>query len=101
MCIRVRYAAVSRLANSGDVVLTSEAISPHSALKMYTLGSATVNFQENEKGSITVGKIADLALLDDNPILSKPEHIPNIKVMMTIVRGEVAWRHESFIQFVD
>ena len=95
------YAAVSRLANSGDVVLPSEAISPHSALKMYTLGSATVNFQENEKGSITVGKIADLALLDDNPILSKTEHIPNIKVMMTIVRGEVAWRHESFIPFVD
>ena len=89
------------MANSGDVVLPSEAISPHSALKMYTLGSATVNFQENEKGSITVGKIADLALLDDNPILSKTEHIPNIKVMMTIVRGEVAWRHESFIPFVD
>ena len=95
------YAAVSRKTNSGDTVLPSEAISAHSALRMYTLGSATVNFQEHEKGSITVGKIADLALLDEDPILSKPENIPDIKVMMTIVRGKVAWRHESFIPFAD
>ena len=93
------YAAVSRRTNSGDTVTPSEAISAHSALRMYTLGSATVNFQEHEKGSITVGKIADLALLDDNLILSKPEHIPDIRVMMTIVRGKVAWTHESFIPF--
>ena len=85
------YAAVTRRAASGDLVLPNEAVSAEGALRMYTLESACASFQERECGSIEVGKRADFALLDRDPTAIDPEDIINTRVLMTIAGGEVVW----------
>ncbi len=57
------------------------------ALRMYTLGSAYAAFEENEKGSITPGKHADLVVLDANPLEVPPESLRDIRVLQTYVDG--------------
>ena len=83
------YAAVTRRAESGDVVLPGEALGVEAALRMYTLGSAYASFEERVTGSIEEGKRADLALLDRDPTAVDPEEIKDIRVLMTVVQGEV------------
>jgi len=85
------YAAVTRKAESGEELLIGERISPFEALKMYTQTAAYASFEEQMKGSIVVGKLADLALLSADPTKVPPEEIKEIKVERTIVDGRVVW----------
>jgi predicted amidohydrolase YtcJ len=84
-------AAVTREAESGQVLLPEEAVSPHQALALYTVNAAYTSFEEDIKGSITPGKLADLVILSDDPAKVPPERIKEIKVEMTIIGGEVAY----------
>jgi len=85
------YGAVTRKAASGQVLLPGEAISPIEALKMYTVNAAYASFEEDIKGSISPGKLADLVVLGDDPTTVSPEKIKDIKVEMTIIDGKVVW----------
>ncbi len=85
------YAAVSRTAETGQVILPQECVSPLEALEMYTLGAAYASFEETMKGSISPGKFADLVVLSADPTTVSPQAIKDIKVMMTIVDGKVVW----------
>ena len=91
------YAAVTRKAETllqaqGErVVLPEERISASQALEMYTSNAAYASFEENIKGSVTPGKLADMVILDADPTRSPLEHIKDIKVEMTILGGEVVW----------
>ena len=85
------YAAVTRRSESGELVGSSEAISTFEAINMYTMGGAYVARQEADKGSIEEGKLADLVLLDNDPISIHPDQLPGIKVIMTMIGGQVAW----------
>lgn len=85
------HAAVNRLATSGQAVLPEERISVNKALEMYTRNAAFASFEENEKGTIREGKLADLVLLSDDPTIIPPEQLKDIKVEMTIIGGEVVW----------
>jgi hypothetical protein len=58
---------------------------------MYTINGAYASFEEDIKGSITRGKLADMVLLSDDPTQTPPEEIKNIKIEMTIIGGEVVW----------
>jgi predicted amidohydrolase YtcJ len=61
------------------------------ALRSYTLSCAFAAFEEKEKGSLTVGKLADIVVLSKD-ILSIPEdEIPTAKVVYTIVGGKIAY----------
>jgi predicted amidohydrolase YtcJ len=62
------------------------------ALRMHSVNGAYASFEEKEKGSIAAGKLADLVLLDLDPTMVEPERIRELKVMMTMVGGEVAWQ---------
>lgn len=86
------YAAVTRKAESGQEVLPQERISPLEALKMYTQAAAYASFEEAVKGSIAVGKLADLALLSADPTRVPNEEIKDIQVLMTIVGGRIVWQ---------
>jgi len=86
------YAAVTRRTECGEELLSQERVSPLDALKMYTQAAAYASFDEQVKGSITVGKLADLALLSADPTRVSPEEIKEIRVEMTIVDGGIFWQ---------
>jgi len=85
------YGAVTRRAASGQQLLPEECLSVEQALAMYTVNAAYASFEEEIKGSITPGKLADLVLLSDNPTQVSPERIKDIRVEMAIIGGEVVW----------
>jgi hypothetical protein len=85
------YAAVTRRAESGQQLLPEERISAQQALALYTTNAAYTSFEEDIKGSIIPGKLADLAVLSADPLKSPPEQIKDIRVEMTIIDGRVVW----------
>ena len=87
------YAAVTRSTQKGQVVGFYERISPLEALTMYTRNGAYASHEENLKGTISPGKLADLVLLSDNPITTSSERLSEIKVEMTIIDGRVVWEN--------
>ncbi|HEX2965805.1 MAG TPA: amidohydrolase [Syntrophorhabdaceae bacterium] len=87
-------AAAVRKSERGKLVLREQAISPADALRMYTLGAAEACFEEKEKGSITVGKRADLAVLSADPLSVGPHELQSITVDMTIIDGQIVWKRK-------
>ena len=85
------YAAVTRQAESGQQLPLQERISANQALAMYTINAACASFEDDVKGSITQGKLADIVVLSNDPIRAAPEQIKDIKVEMTIIGGKVVW----------
>jgi predicted amidohydrolase YtcJ len=85
------YAAVTRRELNGKALAPEEGISPMDALRMYTRGAAYASFEEDIKGSITPGKLADLVVLNNDPDQVEPEEIKDIMVMMTIINGKIVW----------
>jgi len=88
------YSAVTRRAENGQHLSLEEAIKPYQALWMYTMGGAYASFEENFKGSITVGKLGDLVILNADPTQVPVEEIKDIKVEKTIIGGEVVWESD-------
>ena len=88
------YAAVTRATLDGKNPggwIPEEKITLPEAIEAYTMGAAFAEFQESEKGSITLGKLADMVILSDNIFELKPEAIRNVKVKTTIVGGKVVY----------
>ncbi|MFO8101925.1 MAG: amidohydrolase [Dehalococcoidia bacterium] len=85
------YAAVTRRSPNGSIISPEETIDPEQALWMYTMGGAYAAFQDDVKGSITAGKLADLAVLSADPTSVADEEINDITVEKTVIGGEVVW----------
>jgi predicted amidohydrolase YtcJ len=85
------YAAVTRQAINGQTLLPEERITAEQALALYTVNAAYASFEENIKGSITPGKLADMVVLNGDPTKVSPEQIKDLKVAMTMIGGEVVW----------
>ncbi len=77
---RVLFAAVTR---DGPERLAME-----DALRFYTAGSAFAEFAESDKGAIEPGKLADLAVLADDPRATQPDAVLKLETVMTLVGGE-------------
>lgn len=82
---------VTRKSAAGEVLAAKQRISPEEALYLYTMASAYASFEENIKGSIEPGKLADLVVLGEDPRRVNPEEIKDIPVEMTMVGGEVKY----------
>ncbi|MBX9758324.1 MAG: amidohydrolase family protein [Beijerinckiaceae bacterium] len=83
--------AVTRTTYSGQVLAPQERVSPYSALLGATRNVAYNYREEATKGTITAGKIADLIILDSNPLTVAPEQIKDVKVVETIKRGKTIY----------
>jgi hypothetical protein len=86
------YAAVTRKTLDGHPAggwYPEERIDAETALRAYTVNNAWVAGEENEKGSLTPGKLADLVVLDADPLRIAPERLKDVTVVMTIVGGRI------------
>jgi predicted amidohydrolase YtcJ len=86
------YAMVTRQTERGGVLMPEERISRESALKQYTINGAYAIFAENLKGSIEVGKLADLVVIDKDYLTCPAEEIKGIRAVLTMVGGKVVHR---------
>jgi predicted amidohydrolase YtcJ len=84
----VIWSAVNRLSRGGEVIGADQKVTPLEALKAVTIDAAFQYFEEDSKGSIEVGKLADLVILDANPLTVDPMAIKDIKVVETIKEGQ-------------
>ena len=85
------YATVSRMMDNGEVFYPDQRMSRLEALQSYTINAAYAAFEESVKGSITVGKLADITVLDRD-IMTIPEaEIAGAQIEYTIVGGEVVY----------
>ena len=89
--MRVLDATVNRVTRSGRVLGPDQRVSPEIALKAITLWAARQYGEESSKGSIEVGKRADLVVLSDNPLTIARPQLHTIKVLRTIKDGEVVY----------
>ena len=79
--------SVDRKSRSGQIIGEKERLSPYEALQSITSWSAYQHFEENKKGTLEVGKLADMIILDKNPLKVSPSEIKQIKVLETIKEG--------------
>ncbi len=87
------YASVTRKrADSGFEFFPEQKMTRREALLSYTIWNAWAAFEENEKGSLAVGKLADFVILDKNLLTCQPEEILKTKVLKTIVGGVEKWK---------
>ena len=89
-------AAVTRMTEEGNVLLPRERVSVSDALLAYTQGAAAANFEDDIKGSITRGKLADLVMLSDDPRTVNPAGIKDIRTVMTMLGGRMVWSEAAF-----
>ena len=86
------WCAVSRKTKSGVILGLNETVDVKSAIKAVTINSAFQYFEEDIKGSIKKGKLANLIIVDKNPLSIKFEDIKNIKVLETIKEGRTLYK---------
>jgi len=87
------WSAVARRDQStGEVVGPAQKISREDALRAFTINGAYLSFAENERGSIELGKLADLAVLSDDLLSVAEDRIREISVVMTMVGGQIVHR---------
>jgi predicted amidohydrolase YtcJ len=87
----VVWSAVNRLSREGEVIGPDERISAYEALKGITSNVAYLYREEDKKGTLEVGKLADLVVLDRNPLAVDPMAIKEIQVVETIKEGETIY----------
>lgn len=85
------YAAVTRKGPSGTVYGPEESVTIAEAIRMYTADAARLTFEESIKGSIEVGKLADLIVLDTDPLTSGADRLLDTKVDLTLLGGNVVY----------
>ena len=91
----VLWTAVTRKSLTGEVIGPGERVTPMEALEAITINAAYQYREEATKGSIEPGKLADLVILDRNPMTVDPDAIRDIRVLETIKEGRTIYRRES------
>ncbi|MCL4510477.1 MAG: amidohydrolase [Bacteroidetes bacterium] len=98
------YAAVSRATLDGknpDGWVPEQKISVEQVLKAYTQSSAFASFEEYEKGTLEVGRLADMVVLSINPFVVKPAELKHVKVLLTVVGGKVVFADKEFAEHYE
>ncbi|MDF1702268.1 MAG: amidohydrolase [Planctomycetota bacterium] len=88
----VAAAAVNRKTSSGAPLGLDQKITPFQALRAITHDAAWQYFQEDRKGTLEVGKVADLVILEADPLAIDPAKMSGIRVLETIKDGKTVFR---------
>ncbi len=94
-------ASVSRRMANGEVFGADQRMSREEALRSYTIDAAYAAFEEEEKGSLEIGKLADITVLSRDVMTVPEEDIPGAEVLYTIVHGRVAYRRSGSADWPD
>lgn len=90
--MRILDSAVNRTTRTNYVIGPQHRLSPLVALKAMTLWAAYQHFEERSKGSLEAGKLADLVILDKNPLTVAPATLKDMKVLETIKEGATVFQ---------
>lgn len=88
------WCAVERITKNGVQLAASEKVSVYDALKAVTVNAAHEIWEENFKGSLEPGKIADLIVLDSNPLAVPSENLRDVKILHTVKEGALVFSAE-------
>jgi hypothetical protein len=86
------YAAVTRKTKTGEAFFPDQKMTREEALKAYTLNGAFASFEEGIKGSLAVGKLADVTVFTKDIMTCPEDEIPTVQIAMTIVGGKVLYK---------
>jgi len=89
--LTVAWTAVNRVTTGGKELGPEQRITPFEALRAITADAAWQNFEENRKGTLETGKLADMVVLSDDPLNIDPMAIKEIRIMQTIKEGETVY----------
>ncbi|GAA6158879.1 amidohydrolase [Ruegeria sp. HU-ET01832] len=96
--MRVLAATVTRRTRSGDILGPHQRVDVLTALKAMTIWPAWQHFEEDSKGSIEVGKVADFVILSDDPTSVNPETLAGLKVLVTVKGDEIVYEAEEGVE---
>ena len=89
------HAAVNRRTSAGQELGPEFRLTAEEALRAVTIDAAWQTFEEDLKGTVEVGKLADFTLLDENPLKVSPERIRDIAVREVIIGGKTEYRCQN------
>lgn len=92
---------MNRVSRSGEVIGGDERATPYLALQAITSNASYEFFEEDSKGSLTEGKLADFVILDKNPLKVEPMDIKNIQVLETIKEGQTIFKRSNSGKITD
>ncbi|WP_053977049.1 amidohydrolase [Mangrovimonas xylaniphaga] len=93
--MRVYDATVNRVTRTGYILGPDQRVTPYEGLKTLTIWGAKQNFEEDSKGSLKEGKIADLVILDKNPLKIDPMQIHTIQILESIKEGKSVYKKSN------
>ena len=85
------WVTLTRKLERGGVLEPSEALSREQAIRLYTINNAYLNREEKEKGSLEVGKLGDLIVIDRDVLTCPADDVKDTKVLLTVVGGKVVY----------
>jgi hypothetical protein len=88
----VLYHFITRDTISAGVMGEDQKVSREEALRAMTLRGAALTFEENLKGTLEPGKLADLVVLEEDILTCEPERIRDMGISLTMVGGKIAYR---------
>ena len=89
------WSAVNRTSRSGKIIGANERATPYQALKAITTNAAYEYYEENSKGTLTKGKLADLVILDANLLTVNADKLKDIHVVTTIKEGKIIYQRPT------
>ena len=92
--------SVDRTSRSGQVIGEKEKLTPYEALQSITSWSAYQHFEEEQKGTLQEGKLADMVILDKNPLKVSPTEIKEIVVLETIKEGVSVYKKNNLVTVI-
>jgi predicted amidohydrolase YtcJ len=89
------WVTLTRATERGDVLTPDERLTRDQALRLYTINNAYLNHEEKQKGTLEVGKLGDLIIIDRDYLTCPLREIPETRVLYTIVGGKVVFERKE------